>query len=119
MVLDIIQAGEEPGRVGHEWLAEISVPRDYMVRARCETPHDSELSDYEVSVLQRVADTFCGMDRWDLVRYTRTLPEWKDNRSGVTIEPEALLRAAGKSDEDIERIAAEAEADTFVRQLAR
>jgi len=119
-VLDIIHMGEEPSRDGHEWLERISAPTGdgYTVRARTEAPDDSELSDYEIGVLQNVAETYGKMDRWDLVRFTHTLPEWMNNRSAIAIDPELILRAAGKSDEDIERIASEAQMLMFMRQLA-
>jgi hypothetical protein len=46
------------------------------------------------------------------------LPEWKDPQSSsVTIAPEDILRAAGKSDDEIERVAAEAQSLLFMKKL--
>ena len=107
------------GRPGHEWLLRVSAPFDgYIVRARSENQDDSELSDYEIDVLATVAATYGKLDRWELVQFTHTLPEWIGDRPATAMDPGEILRCAGKSNEDIERIAAEARGLMFLRRMA-
>ena len=116
-VLDIIHAGEDRARFGHEWLERVSAPEAYTVKSRMEVPDDSELSDYEVGVLDQVYAKYGHLDRWDLVDFTHTLPEWTETTSSVSIDPADILRAACKSQKDIERIAAEAETQRFLANI--
>lgn len=119
-VFEFISIGKEPERAapGKYWFDVISAPSNYTVRLQKNKLQDDELSDYEMEVLRQTAETYGKLDRWDLVRFTHTLPEWVDPRgSAVPIEPEAILRAAGKPTEEIERIAAEAETLLFLSQL--
>jgi uncharacterized phage-associated protein len=119
-VLDFINMGEEPeeSAPGGYWFSAISEPHNYMVELRCSEPDDDELSDYEIGVLKRIAEMYGQLDRWALRDFSHTLPEWKDPQSSsVTIAPEDILRAAGKSDDEIERVAAEAQSLLFMKKL--
>ena len=63
-------------------------------------------------------EEFGQLDKWALRDLSHTLPEWEDpNGSCIAINPEDILRAANKSPEEIERIAAEAEELRFFNFL--
>ena len=59
------------------WFEYVTPPEDYNVSAR-KAPESDLLSEYEIEVLQAVYEQFGGMNRWALVQYTHTLPEWHD-----------------------------------------
>jgi len=120
-VMDIIHMGTGPlpSGPGLYWYRLISPPRDFEVKLTFQVLEDSELSDYEIGVLRQVAERFGSLDRWDLVNFTHTLPEWQDPQgSMIPIDPADILKAAGKPAEDIERVAAEAESQLFMSQLS-
>ena len=58
------------------------------------------LSRSDLQMLNEVYTEFGHVDRWDLVEYTHTLPEWKDPRgSSYPIDFELLLESLGYSKE--------------------
>lgn len=121
-VLTLIDMGKEPNPptkgAGDAWFELISPPSNYMVRAQSGHPDDNELSDYELEVLKEVADIYGKIDKWDLVKLTHGLPEWENPYGSVrAIDPRTILQSAGKPDDAIERIAAEAESLLFLSQL--
>ncbi len=76
----------------------------------CE-PDVGQLSKYEIAKLQEIAKKFEDNDEWDLVQFTHTLPEWKNNdpgNSSRTIPLAEILEAVGRSS-DIEGLSKEAE----------
>jgi len=100
------------------WFDYISEPEHYAVRALI-TDTD-ELSRYELRVLDETHETFGSMDRWALVRYTHTLPEWRDPQgSSLAIDPVEILRAEGISAEEIRLRLGESEAAFVIDQLAK
>jgi len=93
-------------RYADAWKALISAKADNKV-ALCNTTVDvedlDELVTEEMSVFDKVFDKFGGFDKWKLVDYTHTLPEWKDpGKSVIPIHPREILEALGKTDEEIE-----------------
>lgn len=80
------------------------------------SPDTDELSEYEIEVLDEIDEAFGNLDRWDLVKYTHTLPEWVPTQSSLDIDARVILREAGKSDDEIEEIAAQA---TSVRSFKK
>jgi uncharacterized phage-associated protein len=75
-------------------------------------PEDGRLSDYEIGVARRIWAKFGRMTGQQLIAYLhREAPEWKapPHGSSTTIDPADILRAAGKSEEEIAAVAAEAE----------
>ena len=77
-----------------------------------------ELSDYDISILKDIFESFGHWDRWKLVEYTHRLPEWKDpSGSSFPIDPAFILRTAGVSDEEIKELVGAAEDVWFVTGL--
>ena len=75
--------------------------------------HDvSELSQAEVALIDEIFARFQGWDEWALVDFTHKLPEWHDPQNSSTpISFEEILKAANVSEETIQAIADEADAD--------
>ena len=114
-VYDLITWGEE---AESPWSELISAPSNWEVSLK-RTPDLKQLSEYEVEVLDAVFAEFGRWDRWALVRYTHDLPEWRDpGESSFPIDARVILREAGRSDEDIEDVAAQVESIRSFRKLA-
>lgn len=87
------------------WHKHVTAPSNYEVALR-EPTDGMSLSDYEEDVLREVFGLYGHLDRWKLVDYMHTLPEWEDpSGSSYPIDIRVILREAGKSDEEIEYIA--------------
>jgi len=108
-VLDLINMGKpEPLTVWFEYVGE---PRAHNVRALVSVTDKTaeELSPYELRLLRETHATYGQLDRFRLRDLTHTLPEWVDPKgSSHPIPPEDILRAASKSEEEIERVASDA-----------
>ena len=92
------------------WFEQISREGRYEVVLKGKSPSFDELSRYEMRVLDAIDEQFGQMNIWKLRDYTHTLPEWRDPRgSSLRIDPAEILRAADKSEKEIERISREAE----------
>jgi uncharacterized phage-associated protein len=82
-----------------------------VVRLKESPPADGRLSDYEIDLAHRIYKRFGNMTGQQLITYLhREAPEWKAPPPGSStpIDPAEILRAAGKSDEEIEAIRIEA-----------
>ena len=94
--------------------AEDSVWHGYVVRERFDARlvGDTDtgwLSEYNMGILDDVFDAYGCLGEWDVVARTHALPEWKDpGDSAIPIEPEAILRYSGYSEEEIESVADDA-----------
>ena len=88
------------------WLEYVSAPEGYAVRlVSADTEYD-QLSEHERSILDEIDAMFGKMNKWSLVDWTHELPEWQDPRgSSLPIDPADILRAEGRSERDIQRIA--------------
>jgi uncharacterized phage-associated protein len=63
-------------------------------------PDLGPLSEAETDILAEVHDRFQKVGTWDLVEYLhKTLPEWKETKGSVDLDPEDILRALGKGDQ--------------------
>jgi uncharacterized phage-associated protein len=117
-VLELINHGprEEDRRNEYSpWFEYVSAPRGYDVEAVKSPPAEGALSDYEISVLHEVHEKYGRMGKWALVDLTHTLQEWTDpGGSSYPIRPEDILRASGKSDEEIKHLTGEAESAWFM-----
>mgnify|MGYP001611677482 FL=1 len=118
MILDRINAGgPEPGS---PWSEIISPPDGYEISLKNASPGTDELSRYELAVLARTNETYGHLSWWALRQLTHGLPEYRDPQgSSLPIAPEDILRAEGKSAEEIERITHEAEELWFFSTLER
>ena len=114
-IYDFVSWGPEDGS---PWFEYISEPQGYDVALRKPEPETGELSRYELRVLKEIHDVFGNTNKWDLVKYCHTLPEWHDPRgSALQIEPAEILRAADRAEEEISRISGEAEELWFFESL--
>ena len=115
--LDLITSEPDPEKQSY-WGEYISAPNDYCVELRSEAPAD-QLSPAEEAIIAEVFGQFGRMNRWDLVRHTHTLPEFRDpGSSSVPIELAEILRSGGYSDEDIEAIVGALSAEAYIERLA-
>lgn len=107
-VLDLVADGEDPG-APCIWAKHISSPGNFEVQLTSEAGRD-ELSNAEVDLLDEVFHEHGKKTRWDLVKLTHTLPEWKDPQgSAIPITDRDILKAGGKSDLEIAAIEDELE----------
>ena len=100
------------------WFEYVSEKSGYDVCLNKANPERDELSEYEISVLMRTDEKYGNLSRWVVRDMSHRLPEWKDPQgSSKPIDPADILRAVGKSEEEIERIAAEAEELWLLKNL--
>lgn len=95
-LLDLVKA-----EGGSLWSEFIQTDRFDVVLTR--EPDLGALSQAEIDLLQEAARLCEKLDQWKLADLTHTFPEWKDpGTSAFDIAPEEILRALGKTDEEIE-----------------
>ncbi len=106
-VLDLITEGPRPDAPS-PWFQYISAPDSYDVQLANDVSDAEldELSDYEAALLKDAWDSYGKIPKWDLVDILhRSLPEWTDPQgSAKPIKPEDMLRATGKSEDEIREI---------------
>jgi len=100
---------EEPEDPARPWFEYIAPPENYSVELRKSEPESDELSSFETGVIRELFDKFKNVDQFTLAKLTHKIcPEWRDPEgSSLPIDPEEILRAAGRSQEEIERIVRE------------
>lgn len=82
-------------------------------------PND-QLSDAEEAVLDEVFDQYGHLYRWDLVRFTHTLPEYRDPQgSRIPIDLADILRAQDVSDDDVQDIMDAIAAEQALAEITR
>jgi len=117
-VLDLISQGPAPGTES-VWDRYISEPIGYEVRLRQEAPTD-ELSPAEIILIEEIFRKYGHMSRWELVDRVHELPEWQDPEGGaIPIRYADILKASGKSPDEIEAILAELDNVAAVESLLR
>jgi len=68
-------------------------------------PGVGALSQAEIKLITEIDQIYKQLDRWHLSELSHSLPEWKDpGTSRHEIAPETILKALGKTEEDIEQI---------------
>jgi hypothetical protein len=78
------------------------------------------ISEVERQILDEIDETFGRIDRWSLVELTHRLPEWRDpHGSSFPIDPADILREESRSEQEIRRIARNAERALFLQDLDR
>ena len=99
------KADEQP-----TWFEYISEKDGYDVCLTKKNPERDELSEYEVETLGKIDQIYGHLSRWRVRDISHSLPEWKDPQgSSRPIDPADILRFAGKPEDEIERVAADAE----------
>ena len=118
-VLSRIYDSVKWGRIDDDpWYDYITERTNYDVSLVKKDFEREELSDYEVEVLERIHKEYGHMNQFELRDLTHTLPEWNDpHGSSFPIDPAEILRAAGKSGLEIERITRTAEEIYFIDNL--
>ena len=115
---DLISEGVPP-ECPSPWRQCISPPESYSVRLLQDCSTDL-LSDAEEGLLNEIFQRFGGWDRWKLVDYCHTLPEWTDpGDSALPIGYAEVLKAAGKTEAEAAAIIEELEHVALSEQLFR
>lgn len=100
---NLIVAEEPPDKRSY-WREFISEPEHYEVHLLKEAP-SGELSAAQEGVLGEVFAEFGHLSRWELVKFTHTLPEWVDPQgSSIPIAIRDVLRASGLDEEEAEAV---------------
>jgi uncharacterized phage-associated protein len=118
-VLDLINWGKRRNE-SCVWFDLVSEPIGYDVKLAAEiTLEDLDrLSEDECRILDEVFEEYGQIDKWSLVDLTHRLPEWSDpHGSSFPIDPADILRAEGRSEQEIHRIARNAERAMYLRSL--
>lgn len=108
-IYDLIRSEPAPG-TDPIWSRYISAPCEYQVSlsAPMET---EELSRAEELLIEEIFARFGKLGRWELVKLSHALPEWRDpSGSAIAIEYRDILRAGNKTDSEIAAIEAELDA---------
>jgi uncharacterized phage-associated protein len=102
-IYDLIR-GEPPPNSVSIWRKFISDPENYEVRLLGD-PGSSELSRPEQELIDEVFGQHGRQNRWTVVDYTRSLPEWTHPDGGaLPIEYRDILRAADKTEAEISAV---------------
>lgn len=102
-----------------QWNALISPPQNYEVALAQGEPKTDRLSRYEIRILTELAERFQHWDQWEIAKYTHDLPEYIDpNGSSITVDPRTILFAEGIGDDEVHRVAQDAEERWKMGQLA-
>jgi uncharacterized phage-associated protein len=119
-ILDLINWGRRRSETS-VWLQYVSEPIGYDVTLAAEGISIDELdrlSESERQVLDEIDEEYGRVDKWSLVELTHRLPEWHDPRgSSLPIDPAEILREEGRSEEEIRRLAQNANRALFLHDL--
>jgi len=115
---DAIKEPDTPG--GGGWPEYVKRGAGRRVLLCGERPETDELSLYEIRVLTEIHSEYGGYSFSAFRELTHDLPEWRDpGASSSLIEPEEILRSSGKSESEIERLVADADAHWLMAQALR
>jgi len=102
-IYDLIR-DEPPPNSFRMWRRFISDPEDYEVRLLGD-PGSGELSRPEQELIDEVFAQHGRQNRWTVVNYTRSLPEWTHPDGGaLPIEYRDILKAAQKTEAEISAV---------------
>lgn len=103
---------------GRFWSAYISAPfRDYEIELTTSLQKKRKLSLAEEDTLRKVFEEYGHQNRWAIVDFMHTLPEWKNpGGSSIPISIIEILRALNESDEDIQAIVSEIEQERRIEE---
>ena len=118
-VLDLINWGRRPGE-DSVWLEYISPPEGYEVRLVDPNADLDRLSERECEILDQIDAVYGRIDKWSLVELTHQLAEWHDpSGSSFPIDPADILRAEGRSKEDIQRVSESADQALLIEMIGK
>lgn len=99
------------------WKRFISAPQNYDVALVVE-PEFDELSKADVDLIEEIYTQFGYKSRWELVNFTHDLPEWTNPKgSSIPIDYKRVLKAGGKSEQEIFEIISDLEETALFEQL--
>jgi len=102
-ILNLATEDPDPGQP-HFWNEHISEPGNYEVAVK-KDPGRDEISDAEIAILEDVFREHGKKSRWELVKFTHKLPEWKDPQGGsIPIEIRDILRLEGKTELEVRAV---------------
>lgn len=100
------------------WASTFSERENNEILLSNPSPSTEKMSKYEIKLLNKIHEVYGKMTPWQLRNLTHKLPEWNDpHGSSSPIEPETILRHAGKSDQEIKEVVQEAEEVYFLSTL--
>ena len=115
-IYDLIR-DEPPPNFARIWQKFISHPDHYEVHL-LRDPGNGELSRREQELIDEVYAQHGRQNRWTVVDYTRSLPEWTNPEGGaLPIEYRDILRAANKTDLEISAVEEALETAALVEQV--
>ncbi len=115
-IYDLIRGEPTPNSV-RIWLKFISHPDNYEVRL-LRYPGGGELSHQEQDLIDEVYAQHGCLNRWAIVDYTRSLPEWIYPDGGaLPIEYRDILRAAHKTESEISAVEEALETAALVERV--
>lgn len=92
------------------WFRYVSEPVNYDVCLLEPDPDFDALSAYDREVLDAIDEQYGAMEKWALRDLCHQLPEWKDPEgSSTAIDPADILRIAHVPEDEVRRIAEDAE----------
>ena len=100
---------EQPRAESDLWHQLIGNAGNFEVELKQAVEPDS-LSKREADLIEEIFQKFGRLDRWKLVEYTHTLPEWKEpeqDNSACSLEYEDILKGVGKTPEEAAEICRE------------
>ena len=103
---------------GSYWTQYISSREAHKV-CLLESPSTDALSEAEISLIDEIYDQLGDLKPFQLVELSHLLPEWEDPQgSRRPISYRTILKSEGYSEEDIEDIFSDLDADTAMSALA-
>ena len=113
----VLELLRHSNRQAETWRDHIETGPNCIVRLRQESD-TSELSRYELELLGKIDEQHGQKDPFDLSSESRLLPEWVDPKgSSIPIPVEAILKAEGRSKQDIADVQGLAKIERFFRDL--
>lgn len=110
--------GEGPQHEQTIWNAQISERVNHTVRLLREVSLDA-LSEREIEALESARLQIKSMPAWRVARWLHdNCPEWQDpHGSSIPIDPNVILRTAGKTEEEIQGIEESNQAVQFAKYI--
>ena len=100
------------------WAEIISAPLgEYEVELQKDAPTD-RLSRAEEKLIREIYDRYGQMNRWAIVDYVHTFPEWRNPHGGaLPISIRDILKAGGEDDQEIRAVVRELHAMATAEEL--
>jgi uncharacterized phage-associated protein len=103
---------------GRFWSEYISAPfGDYEVQLKAPLPKKRKLSPAEEETITRIFAEYGAINRWEIVDYMHTLPEWNNpGGSSIPISIDEILGALNEPEENIQAIVSEIEQERRIEE---